>query len=314
MTSRSGLIPVAAVVLALALAGCGAGVASLSIPEPPAVTVAPPPPPDSLPAGLANETEAPVPGVSTTIAPAIGPGSASMTGTVLGPGGPVRGATVEADRFVGDAVASVRTTTAADGSFSFRDILGGRYRVRAWQAPSLDMATPQFLFLLSDQPQALTLQLTSYAGQQLQVAINPGNPVENQTANLVIQVTNPAVNADGVLAETPVVGTPVTLVNGPGWEVSNSNPSSTDYTGQALFQVVCTTVGPDPLSAQVGNQAPVALQMPGCGAPSSSQPTSPTTASPGGGPATTTTTSCPPPSSVPGDSSTTSTSLVFGGC
>lgn len=294
-------------VLAVVAAGCG-GVRTLSMPSPPATTVAPPAPPDTLPAGLAGLAEAAVPGVTTTTAPAIGPGGASLNGTVTGPGGPVSGATVEIDRVVGSAYASAKTTTAADGTWSFHNILGGDYRVRAWQAPTLDMATAQTLFLVSGQPQSVALQLTSYSGQQVQVAINPGAPVLDQPANLVVQVTKPDIAANGVLTSPPVAGAAVTLVNGSDWQVNNGNPRPTDASGQATFQVECTSVGNDPLSAQVGNNPPVSLQMPAC------NPPPPTTTTTTGGQFPPTSTTCPPAGPGPGNPNTTTTTLAFGSC
>ena len=293
-------------VIALVLAGCGGGVDSLSVPEPPSTTVPPPAPPDSLPPGLASVAEVPVAGVTTTTAPAIGPGAASVNGTVTGPAGPVQGATVEVDRFVGSSYASARTTTAADGTWSFRNIHGGDYRIRAWQAPALDMDAPQVIYLADGQPQTVSLQLKSYQGQQVQVAINPADPIAEQPANLVIQVTNPHVDADGILTTPPVAGTPVTLVNGSNWQVNNGNPIVTNGDGQAIFQLECTSVGSDPLSAQVGANPPISLQMPLCGAPPPTTTTSTTT--PGRFPFETSTT-CPPQPPATGDTTTT---LDFG--
>lgn len=276
------------------------------MPTPPATTVPPPAPPDSLPPGLASVSEAPVAGVTTTTAPAIGPGSASVNGTVTGPTGPVQGATVEVDRFVGYSYASARTTTAADGTWSIRNILGGAYRVRAWQAPALDMATPQLLYLANGHPQSVTLQVQSYQGPQIQVAINPANPIVDQPVNLVVQVTNPRIDANGVLDSIPVPGTPVTLVNGSKWQVSNGNPLPTNAAGEATFQLMCTSVGSDPLSAAAGNNPPVDLQMPACAAP---PPTTTTSTTNPGGPGGNTSTTCPAPPGSPGETTTT---LNFG--
>lgn len=292
--------------LALLIAGCGNSVDTLSIPTPPATSVPLPRPPDTLPPGLASVSEVPVAGVTTTTAPAVGPGPASMNGTVTGPGGPIAGATVQIDRFVGDSYSSRRTTTAADGTWSFRNILGGDYRVRAWQAPALDMQAPQIVFLSANQPQTVALQLTSYQDQQVQVAINPANPVLGQPANLVIQVTNPTVDANGILSVPPVPGTPVTLVNGSGWQVDNGNPLTTDASGQATFVVTCNAAGTDPLSAQVGTNPPVTLQMPLCGAPPPTTTT--TTASPS---SNSTSTTCPPATGGAGRGRPTTT-LNFG--
>ncbi len=304
-TRVRALLLLPAAVLVLLAAGCGGQVDTLSFTGPPATTVAQPPPPDTLPAGLASVTQNPVPGVTTTTTPAVTPGDASVNGTVTGPNGPVPGATVEVDRFVGYTYGSARTTTAADGTWSFRGILGGVYRIRAWQAPALDMDTPKVVYLAAGQPQSVALQLNSYQAQQLQVAVNPANPVLGQPANLVIQVTTPHIDDNGVLTLPPVAGTALTLVNGPGWQVNNGNPLTTDTAGQATFEVECTTAGSDPLAAQVGQNPPVALQMPPCGTP---PPTTTTTA---GAPPNPTSTTCPPPPPVPGPPDTTTT-LNFG--
>jgi len=299
------LATIAACVTASVVAtGCSAGVSRLSFPDPPARTVAPPPPPDTLPPGLRAIEELPVAGATTTTLPAIGPGTASINGTVTGPNGPVGGATVEVDRFVGYAYATARTTTAADGTWSFRNILGGDYRIRAWQAPALSMITPDLLFLVGGQPQSATLQLTQFQGPQVQAAINPASPVVDVPANLVVQVTNPVVDANGVVTAPPVAGAAVTLVDGPDWSVANGNPQTTDGHGQATFQLQCTGTGSAPLSAQVGQDPPVKLTMPSC------SPPPPTTTTSTTNPFATTTT-CPPP---PGPAETTTTVLVFGQC
>lgn len=298
-----------AAAFAFVAAGCSGGVESLSMPTPPATTVPPPAPPDTLSPGLASVAEAPVAGVTTTTAPVIGPGSASVNGTVTGPGGPLPGATVEIDRFVGYSFASARTTTAADGTWSFRNILGGDFRIRAWKAPAFDMATPQVVYLASGRPQSVALQVQSYQGEQVQVAINPANPVVDEPTNLVVEVTNPTVDANGVLTTPPVAGSPVTLVNGNRWQVNNGNPLPTNTAGQATFQVQCTAVGDDPLSAQVGGSPPVNLQMPLCGAPPPTTTTTTTIAGGFGGFSGGTTTTCPPASSTPGETTTT---LNFG--
>jgi hypothetical protein len=167
------------------------------------------------------------------------------------------------------------------------------------------MAAPQTLFLVAGQPQSLSLQLTSYQGQQVQVAINPAAPVIGQPANLVVQVTNPSVDANGILTMPPVAGAQVTLVDGPNWQVNNANPLTTNAAGQATFAVQCTSVGAAPLSAQVGSSPPVSLQMPACAPPPPTTTTSTTN------PFSSTSTTCPPGPPAP---DTTTTLLTFGQC
>lgn len=311
---RSGVIRSLVVLVPAAVlgAGCSTGVASLSFPAPSSVPGLAPSSLETLPAGLAGVAEPPVPGATTTTVPALGPGPATLNGTVLGPTGPVGGATVEADRLVGDSVAAARTTTAADGSWSFRNVLGGRYRVRAWRSPDLDLTTPQVVFVVPGTPQPVDLQMQAFSGPQVSAALNPPAPILDQPVDLVVQVVDPSVGPDGVVSFLPQAGAPVTLVGGDGWQVDGSNPEPTNPAGHALFQLTCTVAGADPLSASLPNSPPTDLKMPACGAPPT--PTTVLGENPGSG--STTTTTCPynPGITDPGNPHATTTTLVFGSC
>jgi hypothetical protein len=197
----------------------------------------------------------------------VSPGQATLNGTVFGPNGPVPGATVWVDRFVGDQASSTHATTAADGSWTIGDIKGGRYRVRAWQSPSLDLTAPQVVFLAANQTLTMSLQLASFAGPTVINALSPADPVAGQLTSLLVQVTNPTVGPDGIVRNPPVPGAQVDLVNGPDWQVNNGNSHKTNADGQALFEITCITPGSAPLSAAVGSASPVALQMSGCQGP-----------------------------------------------
>jgi Carboxypeptidase regulatory-like domain len=237
----------------------------LSFPSPPSTqatggTVA-----ATLPDNLSSVTQPPVAGATTTTVPAVGPGAATLNGSVFGPTGPVGGATVEADRVVGDQVASARTTTAADGSWRIARILGGVYRVRAWHAPNLDLTTPQVLFLGDSQDLTVSIELGSFPGPNFGTAISPAAPQVGQPANLLVQVTNPTIATDGILSYQPVAGGRVQLTPGADWIVSSANPATTDAAGNAVFQIQCQAPGSNPLIATVGAKGtPVSLQVPPC--------------------------------------------------
>jgi hypothetical protein len=288
--------------LSLALAGCG--VQTLAVPNPPGVTAPPVTAGPTLPPNLPSVVVRQVPGAPpTTAAPPIGPGGASLNGTVLGPAGPVAGATVEAARLVGDQLATTPTTTAADGSWTIGGVLGGRYRVRAWQQPSLAVTAPQILFLGGAESRSLTIQLSSFTGPNVAAAIAPDTPMVDQPANLVVQVTTPTVGSDGVVRALPDVGVAVSLTDGPLWQIANGNPLTTGTDGTVLFQVACQADGVIPLSVAVGGAAPVGLQLPACaGAP---PPSTTTTTSTTTVPTTTTSTTCPPATTSPPGQPTT---------
>jgi hypothetical protein len=273
--------------MAVLVGGCGTAVQTLSFPEPPSTTASSAPSAPTLPSDLSAIGQLPVPGATTTTVPAIGPGQATLNGTVTGPDGPVSGATVEVDRLVGDQVSTIDTTTAADGSWTVAGILGGRFRVRAWQSPSLDLTTPQLLYLGATQSESLSLQLNQYKGPNVVAGISPATPILGEPTNLLVQVTNPTVGTNGVLTYPPDTSAVVTLSGGSDWQLDSADLTViTDIAGNALFQVTCTALGSDPLFAQVGSAAPVALSLPACAPP-------PTTTIP-----TTTTTLLPCPSTT----------------
>jgi hypothetical protein len=301
------LVVTVAVLATMALASaCSTGVQSLSFPNPPTTVPVSQAPAPTLPTNLSSVSQAGVAGVPTTTIPPLGPGDATLNGTVFGPNGPLAGASVELDRVVDDTAVAGHATTAADGSWTVSHILGGRYRVRAWQSPSLTMSTPQVVFLDATQTLSMSLRLTQFTGPEVRDAISPPEPVIGQPDNLVVRVTNPTVSTDGVLTYPPATGVQVTLTDDPGWQVGQSNPVTTNSSGDALFHVTCISVGPDPMSAQVGSATPVPLPTLSCAAPPTTSP--PPTINP----CPTTTIFFAIPTSVP--TSTTSTSLAVGGC
>ena len=267
----------AAAALLSGLAGCGS-VKTLSFPPVPSTHPSTGAAAAALPNNLRSVVESPVAGVTTTTAIGIGPGQATLEGTVLGPSGPVVGATVQAERIVGDRSSVTDTTTAADGSWSIRQVLGGRYRVRAWQSPSLALTSPAIFFLGGADTKTLTLKLASFSGPRVSAALAPSVPVVGEVDNLVVQVADRVVDAQGLVREQPSVGVRVALAGGPYWLVYGGSALNTDAGGQALFQVSCRAAGRDPLSAEVGSAAPVALSVADCApAPAPAiQTTSPT--------------------------------------
>jgi hypothetical protein len=269
----------AAVGIAAALiagAGCSS-VQTLSFPSPTSTVGTAQAAAPTLPDNLSSVNQPPVPGATTTTLPAVGPGAATLNGSVFGPSGPVGGATVEADRLVGDQVASARATTAADGSWRIAGILGGVYRVRAWHAPNLAITTPQVLFLGDSQDLTVSLELAAFPGPNVGAALAPAAVYVGEPANLLVQITNPTIGADGVLSYQPVVGGIVALTPGSGWIISGPNPTTTNAAGNAVFLVRCKVPGSNPLIATVGTKGtPVPLQVPPCAPPPA--PTTSTTA------------------------------------
>ena len=81
---------------------------------------------------------------------AMGPGEASIVGTVRGPAGGVDGAIVRVERLVGKAVVSADVSTSGGGSYAVATILGGSYRVRAFKPPDFASSPVEAFFLAAN--------------------------------------------------------------------------------------------------------------------------------------------------------------------
>lgn len=280
-TAFAGLVSVIAASL---FAGC-TGVRTLSFPPPPATP----------PVAVTSTTVTPdltgvplgsVSGQTTTTAVALGPGRATINGVVAGPGGPVAGATVEADRFVGSSLGSQQVTTGQDGAFSFLAILGGRYRVRAWQQPALAMATPEIFFLGGTETMSLNLQVTAFTGQSVSSAVNPMSAAIGENIDVVVAVSNQTVGLNGVVNYVAAPGVSVSLSGGTAVSV-NSPAVSTDGTGTASFLVTCVMLGTASLIGTTGAGASTFLPTITCANPAPPSTTSTSSSIPIGSSTTT---------------------------
>lgn len=233
-------------------------------------------------------------GRATTTTVGLGPGDAVLSGQVLGPDGPVAGATVHLERLVGDDVGVFDVTTAADGSWSAppgppppapidpaapptpptqptttqrplgpTGILGGRYRVRAWRSPDLALTAPTLLFLGGAEKKQLPLQLARYAGLSVTSSVAPSPPVLGQPVNIAVLATTRSVDGNGVVRAVGVPNAALVLAAGAGWTVVR-DPGQTDGGGRAVYQLRCRATGQQPLGVSVGGVQTFAIAIAAC--------------------------------------------------
>lgn len=263
-------------------AGC-TSVANLHIPTPP------PGSPGGAPADtttvVSNLTGVVLPSVPLGPPPTVplGPGTSSLTGIVTGPNGVVAGATVLIERLVGNAVGSKMVSTAADGTWKLPNILGGLYRIRAWQAPALDLVTPQIVLLGAGATMSLPLALMAYSGESATASVVPSPPQVGVVSALTINLAAETVGADGVVRAAPQAGATVEVLAAGNVVLAGTNPGTSNGSGQVSLSLGCSSVGPVGLSVTINNSTTIPLSVPDC-----SLPTAPVTTVPAG---TTTTTS-----------------------
>lgn len=236
----------------------------------------------------------PLPSVrgTTTTTIALGPGPMTIVGKVEGPEGVVAGAFVELERLVGDKSASTRVPTAADGTWNLANVLGGRYRVRAWRVPDLASRT-QVVFIASTRERAVELRVEPVGGVRVDAAVAPDPPIVDEQVNLNVRVAERTVDADGIVRDAPLAGVSVAIGGSGRWESDSPNPSTTGGDGTATFLLTCEDEGDQPLFATLSGGDSHALTISACVDPTSTSTTSSSTTTTTGSTTSTTSTTEP---------------------
>ena len=209
----------------------------------------------------------PVPG-QTTVPPLTEQGRATLAGAVAGPEGLLAGATVRIERLVGDQVQQIDVATGTGGRFRLEGVPGGRYRVRAFQAPMFTMTEPSVFFLPDGEERQIDLLTSDVSGTDVQAGTTPASPFIGQGVNLAVRISQIVVDADGVARQQPVVGAPV-RISSTGWiAVDADTPRRTNAAGVAVFSFSCERVSSVSATAVVGpdgaDQELYTLEVPPC--------------------------------------------------
>ena len=157
----------------------------------------------------------PIDGKSVVALPAVPVygGTATVAGTVTGPDGPVAGATVRVERFVGDRSGVVTVTADADGRWRASNVHGGRYRMRAWLQPSLAADGSSLAFLADEAGATATFDLTvtRHDGRALQAGLDLTSITVGDSARVRALFTKETVDENGIVVGAGVSGAKVTL-------------------------------------------------------------------------------------------------------
>jgi hypothetical protein len=216
------------------------------------------------------------PRTSTTQATTMGPGNARLVGTVNGPEGPVTGAVVKVERFVGSEVATADVRSQG-GNWSLDSVLGGSYRVTIFRPPDLAQSAAEVFFLGADETKTINTSLIRLGESSITATIDPNPPAVGLPAVLVVRFGSGGVDGEGRVVVTPRPNVRVQLNVGPGLGLETAPVVVSDGTGAASWQVRCLAPGQVTASILVGN-ASSALALPPCGAapaPGTPPPTTP---------------------------------------
>ncbi len=179
---------------------------------------------------------------TTTPAPVVG-GNARLDGVVLGPdGAPLSGATVRLERLVEDRTAALDVVTDANGAFNASALAGGRYRVRAWRAPTYTQQSSEVLFLTDGERRSLVLPTDAPKRLDLWVQATPSRVAVGQTAILEVKALVDVIDANGQIVKA---GWPNELVtaNGSGVLGGQGGQALSNGAGIVAFAFRCSQPG-----------------------------------------------------------------------
>jgi hypothetical protein len=190
-------------------------------------------------------------------------GTGSLRGAVQGPDGPVPGATVRLERFVGDRSGTAQVTAGTDGRWTANRVHGGRYRVRAWLPPELTATQAEVLFLGAGASAEVVVQLERFGGVQLEAGFTVSVVSVGEQATVRALLAQATVGGDGIVSATPVAGTELRLSSEGGFTIEGANPASTDGDGTATWSVRCDREGTHRLTVS-GPDVAAAVRTPAC--------------------------------------------------
>jgi len=229
-------------------------------------------------------------GPTSTTRP-LGGGKAVIFGKVFDADGVTVGGALVRATYYGDVNKPevIEALSADDGSYRFEQVLGGRWRVRAWKAPELATLEDNVFFLGYTEQRQLDLKVKAATDIVVTSSMAPNPPFIGSPVELAVLVLTQAVDEDGVVHRTPVAGAAVTLNIIGQWSLGTEATAATEYNGRVAWTLTCNEVGQQPITAfAAGKDWP--LNIPACHDPQETTTT------------TTTTTTLPP-----GASSTSST-------
>jgi hypothetical protein len=197
-----------------------------------------------------------VAGKPTSTTRPLGGGKAAIFGRVVDTdGNPIPGAFVRAT-YYGDPNKPevIEALSLQDGTYRFEQVLGGRWRVRAWKAPELATLEDNTFFLGYTEQRQLDLKVKAATDYVVTSNMAPSPAFIGTPVELAVMVMTQSVNEEGVVSRSPVAGTAVTLNITGRWSLVGDATQVTEYNGRAAWQLTCDEVGSQPITAIVAGR------------------------------------------------------------
>jgi hypothetical protein len=215
----------------------------------------------------------PVEGVATSTSIAFANGKASISGTVLGPDGPLPGATVELVRIVDNIRSNpLRLVTNEDGKYSALGIKGGVVEIYAFKSPSFSMGDSITFFAGPGAKQDVTVK--RFDGPDLTWTLGPAQPYVGRSVTLSVRVAVQQVTPDGIVVPTFLEGIGVRVVPLGSLQPVGEFEKVSNVEGLASFTLSCSSTGPGTLQLFLATGEEATIEPRACIPPPTTQPPS----------------------------------------
>jgi hypothetical protein len=219
-----------------------------------------------------------VSGKPTSTTRPLGGGKAAILGKVVdADGNAVPGALIRAT-YYGDPNQPevIEALSLDDGTYRFEQVLGGRWRIRAWKAPELATLADNVFFLGYSEQRQTDLKVKSATDIVVTSSMAPNPPFTGSPVEVAVLVLSQSVDEDGVVHRSPVGGAAVTLDIQGKWSLVGEATQATEYNGRTAWQLTCTEVGEQKINAIVAARE-WPLNVPPCHDPQETTTTTATT-------------------------------------
>ncbi len=151
-------------------------------------------------------------------------------------GNPVPGAFVRAT-YYGDPNKPevIEALSLEDGTYRFDQVLGGRWRIRAWKAPELATLDDNAFFLGYTEQRQLDLKVKAATDIVVTSSMAPNPPFTGSPVELAVLVLSQSVDEEGVVHRSPVGGAAVTLDIRGKWSLVGDPTQATEYNGRTAW-------------------------------------------------------------------------------
>jgi len=170
-------------------------------------------------------------------------GTSSVSGTVTGPDGPVPGATVRIERWVGSASGAIQVSTDGGGHFGATGLLGGHYKVRAWLQPSLATFQAAIGFVPAGGALQVSVVMQQHDAVTVQLAPTATTAAVGTGFGVAALVTREQVDGNGIVVDGAVKDESVKLTVDPAVSIDGDNPAKTAADGLATWTLTCKSPG-----------------------------------------------------------------------